>query len=196
MPAVGLRLLRPGDDAALIALFADPITALWNPGPAAADVPRWRADNTEPAADFRTWAITDPAITDPVTNDPAITDPVTTNPDVLLGVVSVFSIDPVTGSAEVGFRLSPEARGRGLARGAVAAALDRVAAEAGVTRVEAWHAVENETSCRVLSACGFLLDAVLPANHVYGDDRRYDEHRHVRAVDAGPAPAGSSRSTM
>lgn len=163
-PDVRLRALRPSDDEALIALFADPITAQWNPGPPAADVPRWRAENAELADDFRTWVITDGS-------------------DDLLGIVSVFSIDDATHTGEIGVRVAPQHRLRGLARTAVDHAVERVADERGVRTIEAWHAVGNAASCRITASCGFVLDAELPANHAYGDGELHDEHRHVRTVD-------------
>ncbi|GAB2480858.1 GNAT family N-acetyltransferase [Jatrophihabitans fulvus] len=162
-PDARLRPLREADDAALVALFADPAVALWNPGPSPADVARWRRENTEVSDDFRTWVITDGG-------------------DGLLGLVSLFSIEDEGHTAEVGFRVAPHARGRGLARAALDEALRRASAERGVWVVEAWHAVGNTASCRVLGACGFVLDAVLPANHEYGDGRLHDEHRHLRRL--------------
>lgn len=177
---VRLRELRDGDDGALAALFADPECARWNPGPADGDVARWRAASAEPADDFRTWA---------VVGDPGAGD------DVLVGTASVFGIggehdlgdghagaaEPATGvpTAEIGVRVAAAVRGRGVARAAVELAV-AWAAEHGVRRLVAWHAVANEASCRTFTRCGFTLDAVVPANHVYGDRMRHDEHRHVR----------------
>jgi RimJ/RimL family protein N-acetyltransferase len=155
---ITLRLLRSTDRPALVELFDDPATRLWNPGPD--DLDTWLGQMSVPAPDHRTWAVTD-------------------DHDRLLGVVSLFDLDPVARTAEIGFRVHPAARGRGVATAAVSVAL---AAQPGLT-VRLLHAVENTASCRVAGACGFGPPELLPANWTYGDGRRHDEHRHLRYDD-------------
>ena len=162
-PRARLRRLGTDDDGALVRLFGDPEVAMWNPGPGAADVQRWRAENTEPADDFRTWAVTDET-------------------DELLGVVCLFSIEDATHTAEIGIRIAGYARGQGLGRAALDLAMTFGSHERGVRSVEAWHAVGNVASCRLLTACGLTLVTHVPANYRYGDGQLHDEHRHVRVL--------------
>ncbi len=166
---VRLRPLDEADDEALAVLFADPDTLLWNPGPADADIPQWRAGNATPAPDFRTWAVADAS-------------------GALVGLVSLFGIDADTGTAEIGFRTSAAQRGRGIATRAVGLACRLTAAEGIVRRIQLFHAAGNVGSCRVAAANDFLLESVLPANYRYGDGRLHDEHLHVRDLTTPPAP--------
>jgi RimJ/RimL family protein N-acetyltransferase len=158
-----LRRFRPDDDAELTALFADPATRLWNPGPADGGVAAWRESIDAPSDEHRTWAVDDPAAGGR-----------------LVGVVSVFAVDREQRRAEIGFRTVPAARGRGVAAAAAAAACARIAAEGLVDRIELFHAVENVASCRVAQAAGFALVATVPANYRYGDGELHDEHLHRR----------------
>jgi ribosomal-protein-alanine N-acetyltransferase len=61
----------------------------------------------------------------------------------------------------VGFWLVPAARGRGLARRAVALAAHWALRSGGITRVEAWVEPGNRASQRVLEAAGFTREGVL-----------------------------------
>jgi len=72
--------------------------------------------------------------------------------DRFLGSVVLF--DPHEDRAEVGFWLTPEARGRGAAAAAVRA-IGSLAAKAGLSWLEARTSPENVASRRVLEACGF-----------------------------------------
>ncbi|MEE2059549.1 GNAT family N-acetyltransferase [Rhodococcus artemisiae] len=72
--------------------------------------------------------------------------------DDLLGSIVLFDVRGER--AEVGFWLAPLARGRGVARKSLAAIV-RVAAEAGLSVLDARTVPENEASRRVLEAAGF-----------------------------------------
>lgn len=100
------------------------------------------------------------------------------------------------GVAEVGYWTAAHARGRGVA----AYALETVSQWAleRVTRLDLFHTVGNEASCRVAVKCGYvlrdLLPAAPPAFPALG-------HRHCRSVsspadgDSRPdQPAASSRT--
>ena len=60
------------------------------------------------------------------------------------------------GSAEIGYGVSPEHRGRGYATEAVGAAVSWALRQPGVRRVEAETEPDNKASQRVLEKCGFL----------------------------------------
>ncbi|MFH8933339.1 GNAT family N-acetyltransferase [Streptomyces griseosporeus] len=89
---------------------------------------------------------------------------------------------PRPGPGEVGYWTAAPARGRGVASRALRAltewAFAAFAAE-GLTRLELLHQVDNDASCRVARACGYGLDAVLPAAP---PAYPLDGHLHVRAA--------------
>src|SRR5690349_24843982 len=66
-----------------------------------------------------------------------------------LGVVSLHSVDPVRSDAEIGYRVTPRARGRGVATEAVTAVTAWAFMNLPVVRVELLHAVANRPSCTV-----------------------------------------------
>lgn len=82
--------------------------------------------------------------------------------DRFLGSIVLF--DFREDRAEVGFWLTPEARGRGVAQKALRA-VARVAAHAGLTHLDAWTVQENEGSRRVLEGVGFVQTGA-PGEHV------------------------------
>jgi RimJ/RimL family protein N-acetyltransferase len=157
-----LRPFTEQDTEPLRQAFADPLMQQWNPGPADGDVVAWwqhandRADTTH-----LTWAVA-------------------SGRGMLLGTVSVFSIDQDQLNAELGFRVLPAARGAGVARWAARAAADHVFSVLGLRRVQLFHGLSNTASCRAAEAAGFRLEGVLRESYRYGDGRWHDEHLHAR----------------
>jgi RimJ/RimL family protein N-acetyltransferase len=101
-------------------------------------------------------------------------------------VVGRVNIGPVQdGSGDIGYRIAERACGRGYARAAVELAL-RVAAERGLTRVDAMTAEDNVASLRVLEANGFLVLAVGEPTELEVDGRRRRAVHLTRALTAGP----------
>ncbi|MEU2627438.1 GNAT family N-acetyltransferase [Kitasatospora sp. NPDC007106] len=112
----------------------------------------------------------------------------------LLGTVGLYWPNRADGQAAIGYRLLPEARGRGVATRGTAAAARWAFATAGARRIELCHAVGNTASCRVADRCGFPLEGTLRASHRYGDGRHHDEHLHARlAGDPEPVAFGAAR---
>ena len=93
----------------------------------------------------------------------------------LLGSISVHRIDRDQGDAEVGYWITPSARGRGLAALAVEAACRWAFDDLGLHRIQLFHAVENEASGRVAEKAGFTCEGRLRQSHRYGDGVRHDE---------------------
>ena len=120
----------------------------------------------------------------------AVTDAVTGE---LLGSVSVHSIKPAQGNAQIGYWTVPAARGRAVAARAVDAACRWAFATVPLERVELCHAVENGASARVAEKAGFRLEGRLRRSYRYGDGVRHDELLWSRLAD-DPAPDLSSRS--
>jgi len=166
---VGGLLLRPPDarDAAdALAMVTDPESAVWNPAPAIVDV--------ETARD---WC---KGLSDWSSGDHATFSVLDADSGRLLGNVSLHKIDPDQSIAEMGYRVGPWARGRGVGTASVRVVTDWAFARLGLHRVQLYHAVANVASCRVATKAGYLNEATLRSAAVYGDGRRHDEHLHGR----------------
>ncbi|WP_405014030.1 GNAT family N-acetyltransferase [Kitasatospora sp. NBC_01539] len=183
----GLRLAPWGVDlslevhaAAVERLAADPETARWNPVKLASFA-EWldaRAAGWQDG-DQAAFAVLDAG-------------------GALLGTAGMHWSTRDDGQAELGYRLLPEARGRGAATRATAALAAWAFAGAGARRIEVIHAVANPASCRVAERCGFLLEGTMRASYRYGDGVHHDEHLHARlAGDPEPVlpvlPGGPAR---
>jgi RimJ/RimL family protein N-acetyltransferase len=95
------------------------------------------------------------------------------DPRIVWGGSSLYEVDLSQARAAVGYWLSPEARGRGIAARTVRLvagwAFDRLA----VRRLELTCAPDNVASRRVAERCGFTCEGVLRA-HVTFQGRRRD----------------------
>jgi RimJ/RimL family protein N-acetyltransferase len=76
------------------------------------------------------------------------------------GVGLLPVIDRVAGTVEIGYLVSPWARGRGVATRALSLLTDR-ALELGAERMVLHIAVANPASQRVAQRCGYVLEGVL-----------------------------------
>jgi RimJ/RimL family protein N-acetyltransferase len=52
-------------------------------------------------------------------------------------------------------------------------------------RVQLFHAVGNEASCRVAEKAGYALEGRLRSATIYGDGLRHDDHLHARLAAEG-----------
>jgi RimJ/RimL family protein N-acetyltransferase len=165
----GALLLRPwrADDVdAVWAALQDPDTRLWNGGAVTS-----RADAGEWVARRADWSSGDHASWAAVVGS------------VVVGSVSLHSIDPVQSDAEIGYWTAPAARGQGVAAVAVDAACRWAFAALPVERVELCHAVENTASGRVAEKAGFTLEGRLRRSYRYGDGVKHDELLWARLAD-------------
>jgi RimJ/RimL family protein N-acetyltransferase len=168
-----LDVPRAEDVDAVESALRDPDIALWNPsarrGMSARERARlWVAERAAWSDEHCSWVVRDLDGT-------------------VIGQVSLHQIDPVNGSGEVGYWLTPAGRGRGVATAALAVAARFAFDVVELARVELFHAVENEASCRVAERAGFLLEGTARQSFVYGDGLRHDEHLHARlATDPDP----------
>ena len=169
---VGSLLLRPPDVAEAadaLAMVLDPETARWNPVPSVVDLATARewcerlADWSD--GDHATFSVLDARR--------------------LVGTVSLHKVDRDQGSAEMGYRVAPWARGRGVATASVRVVTDWAFARLGLRRVQLFHAVANEASCRVAVKAGYPTEGTLRSAAVYGDGVRHDEHVHGRLARCG-----------
>ena len=92
-----------------------------------------------------------------------------------LGMAAVPKIDREGRTAELGYLVAPDARGRGVA-GAMLAWMTRWALEdLGALRLELLISADNEASKRVARRCGYTFEGVLRSLHVKQDIRQDTE---------------------
>ena len=108
--------------------------------------------------------------------------------DVLMGSVSLHSIDRLQGDAEVGYWTVPAARGRRVAPRAADAVCRWAFGSLPVDRVQLFHAVENTASGRAAAAAGFTVEGRLRRSFRYGDGVKHDELLWSRLA-GDPVPA-------
>ena len=177
-----LRPFRRSDAAALEDLMDEPAIALWNlfprAGSAREDAVRYLDSVTTERADGAiSFAVVD------------------ATGGQLLGGIALHHLDPDARTGEAGYWTVPAARGRGVARRALAATARWGFGALGLERLELWHAVGNVGSCRVAASAGFAHEATTRASYRYGDGRRHDEHLHGRLAadpEPGARPAGAA----
>ncbi|MFC0005423.1 GNAT family N-acetyltransferase [Micromonospora siamensis] len=169
-PGLSLRPWRMTDAPVVLAAFADPAIARWNPQQVTdeAGAAQWLRRRTGADDSAISLAVTDAA-------DGA-----------LLGAVSLHHLHGE--DAQVGYWTTAAARGRGVATRAVTVLTGWGFDRLGLHRIELCHAVPNVASCRVAERAGYAAEGVLRESYRYGDGRRYDEHLHARlATDPPPA---------
>ena len=163
----------PSDADDVGAALDDPDIAVWNPSASSSDprherALRWIADRAGWADDHASWVVRSAE-------------------GRVVGAVSLHHLDHGMLTAEIGYWLTPEARGLGVGSATVDAATRFAFGTLGMQRVELFHAVENRASCRLAERCGYLLEGTSRQSFVYGDGLRHDEHLHARlAADAWP----------
>jgi RimJ/RimL family protein N-acetyltransferase len=94
----------------------------------------------------------------------------------LLGQSVLKRPEPEAPTAEVGYWTAGPARGRGLAPRALAVLTDWAFVEFPVERLELFHRLDNEASCRVAQKTGYGLAAVVPPKPPFPTEA----HLHVR----------------
>jgi RimJ/RimL family protein N-acetyltransferase len=91
--------------------------------------------------------------------------------DGFLGVALAVHIDREAQTAELGYIVAAEARGRGVASEALRRLTEWTFADLGALRVELWISVANDGSKRVAARCGYIREGVLRSIHFKGDER-------------------------
>jgi RimJ/RimL family protein N-acetyltransferase len=100
--------------------------------------------------------------------------------EALLGNVTLVNIDVEQATGEIGYRVGPWARNRGIATTAVELATRWAFEALGLCRLTLFHSVANPASCRVATKCAYQMEGALRSAMVAGDGRRYDLHVHGR----------------
>jgi RimJ/RimL family protein N-acetyltransferase len=83
-----------------------------------------------------------------------------------VGAAVAPRIDRAARTAELGYTVSPDARGRGVATEALRLLTDWAFDELGALRLELLIGVENEASKRVAARCGYVREGVLRSFYV------------------------------
>ena len=151
------------DATAVLAACADPSIQLFNTGPGTLEQARDWCSGRQDWSDgtHASWLVKD----------------TTGN---LVGSMSLFEIDRKTLDCQVGYWVAAPARGRGIAGSALAAAARFAFGALELNRVELFHAVGNEASCRAAQRAGFVLEGTHRQSYRYGDGQLRDEHSHAR----------------
>jgi RimJ/RimL family protein N-acetyltransferase len=88
-----------------------------------------------------------------------------------LGVAVAVRIDREARTAELGYTVAPDARGRGVASAALRLLTEWALADLGMLRLELIISVDNEASKRVAERAGYVREGVLRSVHLKGDVR-------------------------
>lgn len=99
-------------------------------------------------------------------------------PDVI-GRVAFRTIDLAEGCAEIGFWVTPAARGRGAAVRAAVALSNWALDDLGLHRLDLHHSVANNASCRVAQKAGFAYEGIRRSACLHADGW-HDMHQHAR----------------
>ena len=89
----------------------------------------------------------------------------TTGVDEPAGTVTVFDVNPRNRSAELGYRVNPSCRGRGVGQQMLRAALDHLFSTTDFNKLHCQTASFNQPSVRLLERLGFHRDGVLREHH-------------------------------
>ena len=160
--AVQVRPWAVQDAPELVTAYADP------------DIQRWHCrslDLVEAVALIEEW---NEAWVDETSASWAVTDG-----ERVLGRVGFRVVDLSAGVAEVGYWVLPSARGRGVARDALATLTRWSFDDLGLQRLELTHSTENQASCRVAAAVDYPLEGTARAS-VLHTDGWHDMHLHAR----------------
>lgn len=88
-----------------------------------------------------------------------------------LAMVGVVDLDLDANQGEIGYVVTKEARGRGVAQRCLRLVTDWALDGLGLARVELHIDPENAASLRVAERCGYIREGMLRSLHFKGDER-------------------------
>lgn len=104
-----------------------------------------------------------------------------------VGVALAFDIDRAEGELELGYIVSPEARGRGAGTAILRALTDWAFAEAGAARIRLVIDVENPASLLVAERSGYVREGVMRSTY-FKNGQRIDAVLMSRIASDPPPP--------
>ncbi|MBW1597424.1 GNAT family N-acetyltransferase [Streptomyces sp. JJ38] len=168
---LSLRPWEPSDAAAVLAAFAEPLTARQSDAPVLTplDAEQWverrRTQWREGTA--HAFAVTDAS-------------------DSALGCVTVSHLNAQHATGWVSYWTTPAARGRGVASHGCRALADWCFTELGLFRLELAHRTDNPASCTVALTAGFAVEGLQRQKLAY-DGVRHDVETHARLATDPPS---------
>ena len=147
-PRVRLRRYRADDAHAMYALYSDPVVMRYWSFPPWVELAQARTYLDRALAGMDSGEIFPWAIAD-------------RDSDRLIGALTLFSLHAEQLRAEIGYSLSPEFQGRGLAAEALRLGLAHAFDALGLLRVEADIDPRNNASWRLLERLGFQREGLL-----------------------------------
>lgn len=161
-----LRPHAPADVAQLEVIALDPEIARWNPitEPSVAE---WSANRLDwGKGDHASWIIASAS-----------------DRSTVRGAISLHHIDLAQLNGELGYWVAPDHRGAGLG-GQAARTVARWGFDVlGLRRIQLFHSLGNEASCRVATAAGFRYEGTHRQSFRRGDGPFQDEHCHAKISD-------------
>lgn len=160
-----MRPWAPGDAPAVLTAFQDPDIQRWQLCTARSEeearewIDRWRRGWDEETGAH--WAVVD------------------AGDDALLGCMSLRSMSPVLGQAQISYWTVPGSRGRRVCSRALGALAGWALGTAGFHRLELGHSTTNAASCRVAEKRGFALEGIRRGALLHADGW-HDMHLHAR----------------
>lgn len=189
-PGLVLRPFRDADEQAVGAALRDPDILRWATGTAIANAPEVERAAMWLKLRIDGWLIGSPVfaiVEAPGTTSGETQRTMPNEPGTLLGSISVREINRLPGQAVVGYWVTAQSRGRGVASRALDAAARWAFAPTsegglGLFRLTLDHAVSNAGSCRVAVKSGFRLEGTMRAFFADPSGERHDSHLHARLV--------------
>lgn len=182
-PRLRLRPYRADDAEAMFALYSDPRVMRYWSFPAWTELSQARAYLDRALAGMASGEIFPWAIAE-------------RESDHLIGALTLFSLHVEQLRAEVGYSLSPDHQGRGLAAEALRLGLACAIDDLGLVRVEADIDPRNDPSARLLEGLGFQREGLLRKRwRVNGEicDTAFYGLLAEEFVRAAPAMSGAAR---
>jgi ribosomal-protein-alanine N-acetyltransferase len=159
-----IRPWRPDDAPAVEAAYGDPA------------IQRWHTQSMT-AEESLAWVHEQPRRWDAETGAGwAVTED-----EAVVGRVGLRSLDLAEGSAEVGYWVLPQHRGRAIAPRVLTGVTRWLFDEVGFHRVTLNHSVENTASCRVAHKAGFAPEGTARQQLLHADGW-HDMHLHARLM--------------
>jgi RimJ/RimL family protein N-acetyltransferase len=122
------------------------------------------------AADGRAWLLVqEPARLAGTGVELAITD---ADDGELLGAIGLVNVDAANRRGMIGYWVAPQARGRGVASGAVRLLAGWALGTLGLARIELLTDPDNAASQRVAERCGFTREGIMRSHLVNNGERR------------------------